>query len=69
MTQKEMILDYMKQTGGITAAEAMKEMGCYRLAARIADIKADGVKVTSSSEVSRNRYGKKIRYARYSLEQ
>lgn len=67
MTQKEMILDYMKQTGGITAAEAMQEIGCYRLAARIADLKADGIGVKSEPVKSRNRWGKAIRFVRYSL--
>ena len=69
MTQKEMILDYMKQNGSISAAEAMSEIGCYRLAARIADLKANGIGVRSEMQKHRNRWGKSIRYARYSLEQ
>lgn len=67
MTQKEMILDYMRQTGGITAAEAMKEIGCYRLAARIADIRADGIDVKAEPVRSRNRWGKSVRFVRYSV--
>lgn len=69
MTQKEMILDYMRQTGSITTADAVAEIGCYRLAARISDLKRDGVKVKSEPVTSRNRWGKKVRFKRYSLEQ
>ena len=30
MTQTEMILDYMKNVGGITQAEAVKELGWWK---------------------------------------
>ena len=67
MTQKEMILDHMKRTGSITPAIAYEELGCMRLAARIADIEADGVKIQRENVNRRNRYGKKVRFTRYSL--
>ena len=67
MTQKEMILAYMRETGSITAAEAMSEIGCYRLAARISDIKRDGIYVRSDKAKSVNRFGKKVTYSRYML--
>lgn len=35
MTQKEMILKHMQEVGSITPAEAVKEYGCYRVAASL----------------------------------
>lgn len=42
MTQKERVLDYIDRFGSITQKEAFEDLGCMRLAARIADIEADG---------------------------
>lgn len=68
MNQKSMILRYMADNGSITPVDAMREFGCMRLAARIADIKADGYEIVKAMENSTNRYGDAVRYARYSLK-
>ena len=68
MTQKEMIVRYMKEYGGITQGEASTYIGCSRLAARIADIKADGISVISTTIYGKNRFGQPTHYTRYSLE-
>ena len=44
-TQNEMILAYMRQHGGITQREATEHIGCTRLAARIADLKRQGINI------------------------
>ena len=67
MTQKEMILEYMRQEGSITAAETMREIGCYRLAARIAELEAEGHSISRKSEKSRNRFGRSVTFTRYGL--
>lgn len=67
MTQKQMILQHMKETGSITPGTALEEYGCFRLAARIADLKDDGVEIRTEIEKRKNRYGKTVRYARYRL--
>lgn len=41
MSQKELVLNYMKHNGGITQLQATNSIGCTRLAARIADLKAE----------------------------
>ena len=46
MTQCERILEYMKQNDGITSMDAYR-LGCTRLAARIADLKKDGHRISS----------------------
>ena len=62
-----MILLYMKEHGSITALDAMREFGCMRLAARISDLREKGYDIETFDEWSQNRYGGKIRYARYFL--
>ena len=57
----------MKDYGSITAAEAMSEFGCYRLAARISDLKNEGYEINRVMETGKNRYGDSVSYARYSL--
>lgn len=64
MTQKQMILNHMRNIGGITPIEALSKYGCFRLGARIAELKNDGIGIRSEM-VKEN--GK--RFARYSLEQ
>lgn len=46
MTQCEMILEYMRENDGITSREAFL-LGCTRLAARIADLKKDGHRIST----------------------
>ena len=69
MTQTEKILAYMRDYGSITPLDALAEFGCMRLAARIADIRATGIPITSTMEISKNRYGETVRYSRYKLEE
>ena len=68
MTQCEMILRHMSEVGPITAAEAVSEYGCYRLAARISDLKKAGYEIRTDSVRNVNRFGETVRFARYSLE-
>lgn len=42
MTQCEMIVDYLQTHVGITSKEAMEQLGVYRLASRIHDLKEEG---------------------------
>lgn len=69
MSQTEKVLTYMRDYGSITPLDALEQFGCMRLAARIADIRANGVNVISTIEQSKNRYGDTVRFARYRLEE
>lgn len=62
MTQKQMIMNHLRTYGGITPLEALNRYGCFRLGARIADLKNDGIGIRTEM-VKEN--GK--RYARYTL--
>lgn len=62
-TQCEMIHEYLIRFGEITPLEALSAIGCYRLSARIADLRAKGINITT--EINK---GKK-QYAIYKLEE
>ena len=65
MTQTAQILALLRANGerGLTAIEALREANCFRLAARIADLKAEGYEITSTMETTDT--GKRI--ARYRI--
>lgn len=65
--QKQKVLNYMKDNGSITCADAVYYLGIMRLPARIADLKEEGHLITSRMELGTNRFGDPVRYARYSL--
>ena len=46
MTQCDQILE-MLQSGPVTALDALQQAGCFRLAARIHDLRARGVEIES----------------------
>ena len=68
MTQKQMILQYMQDTGSITPLDALREFGCMRLGARIFDLRKTGLEIRRVMEQRENRYGKRVSFARYYLE-
>lgn len=69
MTQNEMIINHLREYGSITQLGALRDYGCIRLASRISDLRKTGIKIIRLTETSRNRYGQKIRYARYIMEE
>lgn len=66
-SQCEMILHHLKTHGSISHKEAEEEYGIARLAARIADLKDQGVEIVSETVVGKNRHGRTVRYAVYRL--
>lgn len=65
-TQTQRVLDYIREFGSITAIEAVRDLGVMRLAARISDLKKDGVDIISEQQAVRNRFGETCYVARYS---
>lgn len=63
-TQKEKIIYHLKMFGSITPLEAMREYGCMRLAAVIFNLK-DEYSIRTDMLDSRNRFGDKVRFAKY----
>lgn len=69
MKQTESILQYMKNYGGITPMDALKDIGCMRLAARIADLRRDGHRIKGEKIEVRRRDGSKALVERYQLDE
>lgn len=68
ITQCEMIIDYLDEYGSITPLEAMRDLGIYRLASRIADLKKQGYKIKSKMVSVEARNGGRTYVASYSWE-
>ena len=67
MTQTESVLDYLQRYGTITALSALRELGCFRLAARIHDLENKGYIIPRKTiEVTGKKTGKKVRITQYS---
>lgn len=64
-TQAQKILGWMREGRRISPVDALREFGCFRLAARIKDLRDDGVVVYSEMVESTNRYGDKVRFKEY----
>lgn len=69
MNQRDKILRYMQNFGSISQMEAVQQFGCYRLGARIHELKKQGVGISREMEHTRNRYGEPVSFARYRLEE
>lgn len=67
VTQCGKILHYMREHGSITQAEAVEAIGCYRLGARIWDLRSRGHNIRRELVTQRNRQGNAVNFARYSL--
>lgn len=62
------IVDYVSEHGSITAQEAMNELGIFRLAARVSDLKDYGFKVSREMIKVKNRFGEDCHVARYKVD-
>ena len=69
MTQREQILEYIKQFGSVTPLQAFADLGITKLATRISEMKRDGVKIHTESVKVKNRFGRNVIFAKYSLEE
>ncbi len=61
--QCKKVYDHMREHGSITAYRAMRDYGCYRLAARINDLRKMGYAI--HTELVRTKKG---HHAKYTLE-
>lgn len=67
MTQNEQILLHLKENETITALDAL-DYGILRLAARIADLRRQGHKITSTLMKGKRKNGDTVQYSVYRLE-
>lgn len=67
MSQKQLILEYLRKHGSITADEAQAHCKrCHRLAARISELRADGHNIITDNTLGD---GTTVNYAIYRLKE
>jgi 3'-phosphoadenosine 5'-phosphosulfate sulfotransferase len=67
MTQREEILNYIREFGSITPMEAYSELGITKLATRVSEMRRDGIAFKIETVRRKNRNGRAVHFARYSL--
>lgn len=68
MAQTDRILAHLKSEGTLRPFEAWRELGIYRLASRINDLRKAGHKIKTKKIEVVNRWGETAYIAEYSLE-
>lgn len=68
MSQSDKVMRHLENYGSITPMEAVSEYGIYRLAAVVHSLRRRGAPIATDEIKGRNRYGERIHYARYRLE-
>ena len=68
-TQCEKVLEYMQTFGSITQIDALRDIGCMRLASRISDLRRQGIPIGRRIKTGKNRYGDSVSFAEYYLEE
>lgn len=68
MTQKDMILDYIRQHGSISPYEAFRDLGITKLATRVSEMSKEGIEFEKRQIKGKNRYGNPVCYMRYRLK-
>ena len=64
---KEQILEYMQEFGSINPLQALQDIGCFRLASRISDLKKMGYPIISKRVNYINRFGEAKHFNEYRL--
>lgn len=68
MTQKQMVLQHLKDEGNITTWEAFSEYGITRLSQYIMELRNEGHLIAGTPGHAINRYGKKVHFCIYKME-
>lgn len=65
----QLIKNHLLNGGSITALEALRDYGCYRLGARISELRSKGMDIKTKMETSFSRAtGRPIHFARYFID-
>lgn len=67
ISQKQRIINYIREFGSITSYEAYADLGITQLGARIDQLKKEGYEFRTEWESSTNRFGERTDYKRYYL--
>ena len=67
ISQKDRIINYIREFGSISSFEAYADLGITQLGARIDQLKKEGYEFKTEWESNTNRFGEKTDYKRYYL--
>ena len=67
ISQKQRIINYIRQFGSITSWEAYQDLGVMQLGARIDQLKKDGYEFTTEWVHKKNRFGEDVSFKKYYL--
>lgn len=67
ITQKDRIINYIRQFGSISSWEAYSDLGITQLGARIDQLKKEGYEFKTEWKSKKNRYGEDVSFKRYYL--
>lgn len=68
VTQKDRILQYIRQFGYITSWQAYQDLGIMQLGARIDQLQKEGYEFETEWENKKNRFGEPVSFKRYYLK-
>lgn len=67
ITQKDRILEYIRNFGSISSFEAYSDLGITQLGARIDQLKKEGYEFTTEWVQKKNRFGEDVSFKKYYL--
>lgn len=67
VTQKDRIINYIREFGSITDFEATRDLGILQFGTRLHELKKDGYEFRSKWETRKNKYGEEVSFKRYYL--
>lgn len=67
ITQKDRIINYIREFGSITSWEAYQDLGVMQLGARIDQLQKEGYVFKTKWEHKKNRYNEDVSFIRYYL--
>tara|TARA_R100000388_G_scaffold27329_1_gene21294 strand:- start:122 stop:358 length:237 start_codon:yes stop_codon:yes gene_type:complete len=69
LSQKDKVLRHLRQIGPITPLDAFNDYAIMRLTSRICELKDEGHDIKSELISSKNRFGEKVSFSKYSLNE
>lgn len=66
-TQRDRVIQYIRDNGSITRAEGFTELGIVELPARICELERMGYVFSRERITKKNRYGDDVSFLKYSL--
>lgn len=68
ITQKDRIIEYIRQFGYITSWQAYQDLGIMQLGARIDQLQKEGYEFETKWETRTNRFNEPVSFKRYYLK-